>query len=261
MLDLRGRSALVCGASRGIGRACAERLAEQGASVTLVARDAALLAQVCASLSTASQPTHRVLVADFNDPDALGRIVAEHVRRFGPMEILINNTGGPPSGLIAQAEPRAFADALRMHLLCNQTLVQALLEGMKQRGYGRIINILSTSVRQPIPNLGVSNTIRGAVASWAKTLAGELGPLGITVNNVLPGFTQTERLDALVAANAARSGTTPAALAERMRNDIPLRRFADPRETAAAVVFLASPEAAYITGVSLPIDGGRISAI
>ncbi len=261
MLDLSGRAALVCGASRGIGRACAERLAQQNATVTLVARDAAGLQQACDAMPRPSQQHHHLLVADFNDPTTLGRIVGEHVRQRGPIEILINNTGGPPAGPILDADPQAFADALRMHVLCNQVLVRALVAGMKQRGYGRIINILSTSVRQPIPNLGVSNTIRAAVASWAKTLAGELGPHGITVNNILPGYTQTDRLDALLAASAARAGTTPAALAERMRQDIPLRRFAEPRETAAAVVFLASAEAGYITGVSLPVDGGRISAI
>jgi 3-oxoacyl-[acyl-carrier protein] reductase len=261
MIDLSGRRALVCGSSQGIGRAAAELLAKAGASVALLARDAAVLEQVRRGLARVGQAEHVALVADFRDPSAVGRVAREHVASAGAVEILVNNTGGPAPGAIVDAEPEEFVAALTMHVLCNHALVQALLPGMKQRGYGRIINIISTSVREPIANLGVSNTTRAAVAAWAKTLAGEVGPFGITVNNVLPGFTQTARLDALIRARAEKQGTSVAQVEEAMKAAIPLRRFAAPAEIAAAVVFLASPLASYVNGVSLPVDGGRIGGI
>ncbi len=261
MNELHGRRALVGGGSQGIGRACAEALARGGASVTLLARDREALAAVCGGLPRSAGQTHAWLSVDFRDPDGLKRSVAEHLAQSGPIEILINNTGGPAAGPLAAAQPTAFGDALQMHIVCSQLLVQTLLPGMQARGYGRIINIISTSVRQPIPGLGVSNTIRAAVAGWAKTLAGELGPLGITVNNVLPGYTDTARLRSLIQARASGGGQTAEQVEQRMKADIPLGRFGRPEEIAAAVVFLASPAAAYISGVSLPVDGGRISAI
>lgn len=252
---------MVCGSTQGIGRACAEALARIGADVTLVARDEAALARVRDGLSRDAGQRHACLAADFRRPAELRARVAAHVDQSGPIVILVNNTGGPPAGPIAEATPDAFLDAFQMHVVCNQLLVQTLVPGMKSSGYGRIVNIISTSVRQPIPGLGVSNTTRAAVASWAKTLAGELGPFGITVNNVLPGYTETARLRSLIAARAQREGQTPEQIEARMRGDIPLGRFGSSGEIAAAVAFLASPAASYISGVSLPVDGGRISAV
>jgi len=178
-----------------------------------------------------------------------------------PVHILVNNTGGPPAGLAVDASFEQFLQAFNNHLLCNQALVQAVVPGMRRLRYGRIINIISTSVKQPIPGLGVSNTIRAAVANWAKTLATELGPDGITVNNVLPGMTETERLRSLIATRAAQSNRTEADVSQSMKDEIPLRRFAVPAEIAAAVAFLASPAASYINGINLPVDGGRTQSL
>jgi 3-oxoacyl-[acyl-carrier protein] reductase len=260
MFELTGKRALVCGSTQGIGRACALVLARQGASVTLVGRDEAALHAVRAAIQSGGAHCD-YLVADFSQPERLAQKAAAYTAKTGPLEILINNTGGPPSGPITEATPEQFQRAFQMHVICNQLLVQTLLPGMKERGYGRIINIISTSVKQPIPGLGVSNTIRAAVASWAKTLAGEVGPFGITVNNVLPGFTATARLKSLFEARAARGGARLEDIERQAQSEIPVRRFAQPEEIAAGVAFLASPAASYITGINLPIDGGRLSAL
>ena len=256
--DLTGQRALVCGSTRGIGRACALELARQGAAVTLAARDETRLREVRAELSGDAGQTHHYVWADFADPPSLQRKIRRHLDETGPVHILVNNTGGPPAGPVLEAEPEAFTDAFARHLICNQLLVQAVVPGMRQAGYGRIINIISVSVKGPIAGLGVSNTIRGAVASWAKTLAGELGPAGITVNNVLPGYTATERLVSLIELRAAEAGVSVEELERRLQREVPLRRFARPEETAAAVAFLASPAASYISGINLPVDGGRL---
>ena len=261
MNQLEGRQALVCGSTRGIGRACAHELARLGAAVTLVARDQAALRRVRSELATAAGQTHRYLCADFADPDAVRDQAAAHLADHGPVHILVNNTGGPPPGPILDAAPEAFTTALSMHVICNQLLTQVVVPGMKQAGYGRIINIISISVKQPISGLGVSNTTRWAVASWAKTLAGELGPFGITVNNVLPGYTETERLRALLELKAQQSGVAVAELEEAIKADIPAGRFASPDEIAAAVGFLASPAAGYVNGINLPVDGGRAQCL
>ncbi len=259
--SLIGKRAIVCGASQGIGRACAEEFARLGARVTLVARDEQALRDVCAALVRSGAEKHDWLAVDFDDPPAVGQRAREHLAQSGPIHILVNNSGGPPAGAIFEAQPEQFLAAFQRHLVCNQLLAQTLVPGMKESGYGRIINIISTSVRQPIAGLGVSNTIRGAVASWAKTLANELAPFGITVNNVLPGYTATGRLDSIIKGRAERAGKTPEAIGKSMRDEVPMGRFAEPHEIAAAAAFLASPAASYITGVSLPVDGGRISAI
>lgn len=261
MIDLSGKRALVCGSTQGIGRAAAELLAELGCEIVLAARDEAALAAAARSLAAPRGQKNAFIVADFCEPESVRSAAAAHVAQHGPIEILVNNTGGPAAGPIVEAAPEQFTRALTMHVGCNQLLVQTLLPGMKARGYGRIVNIISTSVREPIPGLGVSNTTRAAVAAWAKTLAGELAPLGITVNNVLPGFTETARLRALIAGRAEKQRVSPEDVERAMRASVPMGRFAGPREIATAVAFLASPAASYITGVSLPVDGGRIGAI
>ncbi len=259
-LKLTGKNALVGGSSKGIGKAVAEELAALGASVTLVARSADTLAEVARQLDRSQGQHHDFLVADFSDSRDLKRKVELLVAQK-PIHILVNNTGGPPGGPIMEARPEEFQQAFHNHLICNHLLAQAVLGGMKAAGYGRIINIISTSVKEPIPGLGVSNTTRGAVASWAKTLAGEVAPFGITVNNVLPGATKTERLFSIIEARAAKSGKGVEAETEAWMSSIPMRRFAEPAEIAAAVAFLASPAASYITGVSLAVDGGRTRAL
>ena len=259
-LDLAGKTALVCGSSQGIGRASAHVLAEHGATVVLLARNATRLKAVLQELPAHDRQQHSMLVADFSEPNAVATVV-ESIATQQPVHILVNNTGGPPGGPITQAEPQAFADAFQQHLLCNHVLVQAVLPKMKDAAYGRIINIISTSVKQPLANLGVSNTIRAAVGNWAKTLANEVGRYGITVNNVLPGATRTARLNAIIEQKAERTGQTIAAVEAAMKAEIPAGRFADPVETAAAVAFLASPAAAYINGINLPVDGGRTRSL
>ncbi|WP_346839133.1 SDR family oxidoreductase [Microbulbifer sp. SAOS-129_SWC] len=260
-LNLAGKRALVCGSSQGIGRACAEQLAQLGASITLFSRDREKLEAVKKALHSSAGQDHRVLVADFSDPGQVATAIEAHLAEAGPCEILINNTGGPAPGPAHTAEPQAFVDAFNLHLVSNQTLVQALLPGMQAAGYGRIINIISTSVKLPLRGLGVSNTIRGAVASWAKTLANELGPFNITVNNVLPGATATVRLDAIIENKMKKQGKSREEVEAAEKSTIPLGRFGEASELANAVAFLASPAASYISGVSLPVDGGRTGCL
>jgi 3-oxoacyl-[acyl-carrier protein] reductase len=262
-INLTGRRALVCGSTQGIGHAAAVELASLGASVTLLARNPERLKSVAASLprSGAGEQVHHWIAADFSEPAGVREAVRTEIDPSRPFHILVNNTGGPAPGLAIDAAPEQYLAAFNLHLVCNQYLVQALVPGFKSEKYGRIINIISTSVKQPIPGLGVSNTIRGAVASWSKTLAGELGPHGITVNNVLPGFTATERLGSLIANRARKQGLTEKQVAEEMRATIPVGRFAEPHEIGAAVAFLASPAAAYINGINLPVDGGRLGTL
>ena len=261
MIELTGKRAIVCGATQGIGRACADLLAGCGATVILVARDQAALQEAVRSLPAGHGQEHAFVRADFSDPADLRDAITRHVASAGPAHVLINNTGGPPAGDLLHARIDEFAAALTMHVQCNHVLVQTLLPGMRELGYGRIVNIVSTSVREPIPGLGVSNTIRAAVAGWSKTLSRELAPSGITVNCVLPGYTETARLRSLIQTRADRSGVDPDEIERAMKAGTPMGRFARPEEIAAAVVFLASPLAAYITGVNLPVDGGRIAAL
>lgn len=260
-LDLTGRHALVCGASQGIGRACAIELAELGANVTVLARREDALRQVVAELPhTTPRQNHDFLVADSGDIDML-RTHAMRLAETQPVHILVNNSGGPPPGPVHDAEVDAFLDAYRKHLLANHMLAQAVIPDMQAARFGRIVNIISTSVKEPIQGLGVSNTTRWAVASWAKTLATELAPFGITVNNVLPGSTKTPRIEQIVQARARKCSVDVAVMRQEMESEIPMRRFADPAEVAAAVTFLCSPAAAYITGINVPVDGGRTRSL
>lgn len=259
-LDLSGKRALVCGASQGLGEACARQLAEQGAEVVLLARTQVKLERVCESLAAERGQVHRYIAVDASDTDALAEAVAAELEK-GPLHIWVNNTGGPAPGPANEAAPQAYANAFGQHLISAQTLLQLLLPGMRASGYGRILNVLSTSVKAPIPNLGVSNSIRAAMANWAKTLAGELAADGITVNNVLPGLTRTARLDGLMAHVATSSGRSVEQVSEGMRAGIPAGRFGEPEEFANAVGFLASPAAAFINGVNLPVDGGSTGSL
>lgn len=258
MKILQGKRALVCGSTQGIGLACATAFADAGAGVTLLARNPASLKEAAGKLPAGP---HDWLVADFQDPDGVRDTVSPWLDQNGPVHILVNNTGGPPGGPIIEARGDEFEQAFAAHLLCNQYLAQLVVPGMRSLGYGRIINIISTSVKQPIAGLGVSNTIRGAVASWSKTLAGEVGRDGITVNNVLPGATRTGRHESLMAKRSQTSGMTIEKAEAEARAGIPLGRFAEPAEIAAAVLFLASPAASYISGISLPVDGGRMGCL
>lgn len=259
-LDLKNKNAIVCGSTQGIGKAIAVELALLGANVTLIARDESKLKNVSAELSSSQGQKHTYLVADFTKPDELKKRVEEHTKN-NSIHILINNTGGPAGGPIVEARTEEFIQAFSNHLLCNHIMVQVVVAGMKKEKYGRIINVISTSVKQPIKGLGVSNTIRAAVANWSKTLAGELGPFGITVNNILPGATNTERLSTLLDARAKKAGVSTKEEAQEWLREIPLGRFADASEIAAAAAFLASPAASYINGVNVPVDGGRTGSL
>lgn len=259
-ISLGGKNALVCGSTQGIGKAAAIELALLGASVTLVARNEARLMEVLHELPRSSEQQHTHRVADFNFVDQL-RDVAADVVKDRIIHILVNNTGGPAAGPAIEAQTDDFVKAFSNHLLCNHILVQAVTPGMKKAGYGRIINVISTSVKIPIRGLGVSNTIRGAVANWSKTLSVELAPFGITVNNVLPGSTMTGRIDALIKSISEKTGKSEEKVREGMIAEIPAGRMAEAGEVAAAIAFLASPAAAYINGTNLPVDGGRTGSL
>ncbi|MFQ3296424.1 MAG: 3-oxoacyl-[acyl-carrier protein] reductase [Polaribacter sp.] len=256
-LNLKNKNALVCGSTQGIGKATAILLAEEGANVTLIARNEEKLKAVLAELPNEKQ-CHGYLVADFSKPNGLKEVLETSNLQF---HILVNNTGGPAGGPIFNAQIEEFESAFTQHLKCNHILVQALVPFMKTQCFGRIVNVISTSVKQPLDGLGVSNTIRGAVASWSKTLANELGEFGITVNNVLPGATGTGRLKEIINNKAAKTGKSFDAIAEAMKNASPAKRFAEPEEVAAAIVFLASERASFINGINVPVDGGRTKSL
>lgn len=259
-LNLIGKRALVGGSTAGIGKAIAFALANEGVHVTLIARDQQKLESVRNQLPNPHHQKHDLLVADYTDPETL-RVLANAYCYEHSIDILINNTAGPKPNPAHQALGEDYLKAFQQHLICNQFLVQAVIPKMKTKNYGRIINIISTSVRQPITNLGVSNTVRGAVASWAKTISKELGPFGITVNNVLPGATMTDRLEGIIQNKSKVNGKTLKEVRDAMLAEIPVGRFAETEEIADAVLFLASEKAAYINGVSLAVDGGRLDCI
>lgn len=256
-LDLKNKRAIVCGSTQGIGKAVAMELAHMGAAVTLIARNEAALKQTKAELPNNGHQLHSYICVDFSNPTQLKEFIDSFIQRTGPVNILVNNTGGPPAGPIVAAKPEEFLSAFNNHLICNHILVQACLEGMKNTHYGRVVNIISTSVKLPLPNLGVSNTIRAAVANWSKTMANELGKFGITVNNVLPGATSTQRLASIIENKSIKNNVANEAVKQEMLHEIPLGRFAEASEIANAVAFLVSPAAAYINGINLPVDGGR----
>lgn len=259
--SLKGFNALVCGSTSGIGQATAIEFSNLGANVTLFARNEKKLKSTIAKLKIDGDQSHQYLMGNFDDNASIKTIITNHIQSGNQYHILINNSGGPNGGPITQADADEFVNGFNRHLICNHILFQALHAGMKAEKYGRVINIISTSVKQPIPGLGVSNTIRGAVASWAKTLSFEVGADGITVNNILPGFTDTERLSSLIESKATTSGNSEQGVANSMLAQVPVGRFGKPEETAKAIAFLSCPAASYINGVSLAVDGGRLSCI
>jgi len=259
-ISLKGKNALVGGSSKGIGKAAAIELAALGANITLVSRSAEIMSDIVHELDTSQGQNHDFLVADFSNPDDLKK-KAIALSLTKTIHILINNTGGPKGGTIVNAQIDEFLQAMNNHLVCNHMLTQTFLKGMKEEGYGRIINVISTSVKQPIDGLGVSNTTRGAVANWAKTLATEVAQFGITVNNVLPGSTSTGRLSSIIKARAEKKGISAEEEIEIWKNNVPAKRFAEPKEIGNAIAFLATPAAAYINGINLPVDGGRTKSL
>ncbi len=261
--DLTGKRALVCGASGGIGRACAMEMAALGASVTVAARDEAKLKDVVSALPRpkGESQRHALWVVDLSKSGEVKGKVAALMAGGQVFHILINNTGGPAPGRAMDTTPEAFSAGLESLLLTPHVLVQALAPGMQAAKYGRIINITSTSVKQPIPNLAVSNAIRAATANWAKNLSQELAGHGITVNNVLPGYTDTERLTALFTSRASKTNSTIEKVKAEVVASIPAGRLGAAEEVAAAVAFLAGPAAGYISGINLPVDGGRLATL
>ena len=258
-LNLNNKKALVCGSTAGIGKATAMALAAEGVQVTLIARNEDKLKAVLLELP--QQRAHDYIVADFSNPSELKSKISEYIISHHGFHILVNNTGGPKSGPVFSAEINEFEKAFTQHLKCNHVLAQAVVPFMKEESYGRIINVISTSVKQPLDGLGVSNTIRGAVANWSKTLANELGQFGVTVNNVLPGATGTERLSEIIKNKSAKTGVTIDDASNAMKNAVPAKRFAKPEEIANAITFLASEAASYINGINLPVDGGRTKSL
>lgn len=263
MKHLINKTAVVSGSSQGIGKETAMLFAERGASVVLLARNEKKLLDVLSQLAVNHEgQKHSILVADFSDPNELSQVVHDFVEREKPsVHILVNNTGGPAGGLIKDATPEAFMKTFQQHLICNHILAQAFIPLMIHEQFGRIINVISTSVKQPLNGLGVSNTIRGAVANWSKTLANELGEYNITVNNVLPGATNTSRLSDIATSKASKTGNTVDEIYSSMAKQVPMQRIAEPNEVARAIAFLASHEADYINGINLPVDGGRTKSL
>ncbi|WP_121355056.1 SDR family oxidoreductase [Flavisolibacter nicotianae] len=259
-LSLDGRNAVICGSSQGIGYAIAEELALMGANCILLARNEENLRIAASQLDTSIRQIHSYHAIDFNDEPTTRELIRSIIAQ-GPVHILVNNSGGPKAGPIIEATEEQFLTAFQQHLITNHILTRAVMEGMKNEGYGRIINIISTSVKIPLKDLGVSNTIRGAVASWAKTMANELGQYGITVNNVLPGFTRTGRLDSLIGSIAEKEDVPKEIVEKKMMAEVPAQRFGEAAEVAAVAAFLATPAAAYVNGTSIPVDGGRTGSI
>ena len=258
-MNLTNKSALVCGASQGIGRAIAMELAALGARIVAVARKEQALAELVEALPKG--PQHSYISGDLLKPEGILKELNHQVSTHGPMEIYIANTGGPSAGSLLDAKAESFQEALTAHILTHSEIVKVLYPGMLEKSYGRIIHITSTSVRIPIPMLGVSNTIRGAVASLSKTLANELGPKAITVNNIMPGFTKTPRLETLVKNAARKQNKSTSEIEANWKDQVPLKRFAEPNEIAQVAAFLASPAASFVNGVSIPVDGGRLGSI
>jgi 3-oxoacyl-[acyl-carrier protein] reductase len=261
-INLVGKNAIICGASKGIGRAAAIEMAQLGANLTILARNAQALEDVLSTLDNTQGQNHQALTVDFSNPANLKKAISSFMEEYkAPIHILVNNSGGPAAGPAHLAKEEEFISAFNQHLIGSHIMVQAVLDGMKKESYGRIINIISTSVKMPIKGLGVSNTIRGAVANWSKTLSFELGQYGITVNNILPGATDTDRLGEIIEGKASKLGKSTGQIIDSEKEQIPAGRFGFPEELAQAIAFIASPAASYINGINLPVDGGRTGCL
>lgn len=260
-LGLRGKVALVAAASKGLGRAVAHELAAEGASVAICSRDAAAIAAAGRDIAAATGAEVLAIAADVADPNAIGAFVDAALARFGRIDILLTNSGGPPPGRFEALDMAAWQKATELTLFAPVEFARLVLPGMKANRWGRILNVTSIAVKQPIDNLMLSNSLRAAVTGWARTLANEVAAHGITVNNLMPGYTRTERVDELAGAIAKRDNITPEQAVARWKHEIPAGRLGEPREFAALAAFLASERASYITGTSIPVDGGWIKAL
>jgi len=260
-LDLTNKTALVCGASQGLGLACATELALLGANIIAVSRNEEKLKQAIQILDVSKGQQHRFLVLDLSDPDEVKQVVANLLQTVNTIHILVNNAGGPPPAPMIETDAAEIEKAFRTHVISSHVITQLLVPGMKAAAFGRIINIVSTAVKEPINGLGISNLVRAAVANWAKTLANEIAGFGITINNVLPGFTSTQRLNFMLNKQATEQNINKEDLINRTAAAIPAGRFGEPLEFGAAVAFLCSPAASYINGINLPVDGGRTGCL
>jgi 3-oxoacyl-[acyl-carrier protein] reductase len=260
-LGLRGKVALVTAASRGLGRAVAEELAAEGASLVMCARGEKALTEAADAIRASAGVEVEAVTADVSRPDNVEKVVEAALTRFSRVDILVTNAGGPPSGKFESLGPDKWNDAIQLTLLSTVNLCRAVLPGMRQRQWGRIINVTSITVKQPVEGLMLSNSLRAGVTGFARTLANEVARDGITVNNILPGFTRTQRVEELARATAAREGISVAEAMARSESEIPMRRLGEPREFAALAAFLASERASYITGTSIQVDGGWIRGL
>ncbi|MGI8635932.1 MAG: SDR family oxidoreductase [Segetibacter sp.] len=260
-LNLTNKTALVCGASQGLGLACAIELALLGANVIVASRSDDKLRSAVKQLDSSLGQKHQLLVLDLAQSQAAKQIVQSFLSRGNVIHILVNNAGGPPSATMLDTASEEIEKAFRTHVISSHLLAQLVVPGMIASGFGRIVNIVSTSVKQPINGLGISNLVRAAVANWAKTLSNEIAGFGITVNNVLPGFTNTERLNYLFSKQATDQGISKEDIFDKTIASIPVKRVGEPAEFGAAVAFLCSPAASYINGINLPVDGGRTGGL
>lgn len=260
-LDLTNKTALVCGASQGLGFACATELALLGANVVAASRNEEKLRTAIQQLDTSKGQQHTYLIVDLSQPEVVRQTVADFLEKNKTIHILVNNAGGPPSAPMIETDAAEIENAFRTHVISSHLLAQLVVPGMKNAGFGRIVNIVSTSVKQPLNALGISNLVRAAVANWAKTLANEISSYGITVNNVLPGFTNTDRINYLFDKQAGEQGISKDDIYKKTIAAIPAQRIGEPAEFGAAVAFLCSPAAAYINGINFPVDGGRTGSL
>jgi 3-oxoacyl-[acyl-carrier protein] reductase len=260
-IRLDGKNALVCGSSQGIGKAIAIQFAQMGANVILTARNELMLKDTLSQLHKSSVQNHIYVVSDFFEPEKSLDLIKNSIRNYSAIHILVNNTGGPAPRQLTDSHSDDYIKSFKQHLIMSHLLVQSIVDDMKKKLFGRIINIISIGLKQPIDNLGISNTIRGAMGSWAKTLSRELAPFGITVNNILPGHTQTSRHDDLIKNISDRTGKSISQVKDDIIKLIPAGRLVKPEEIAYLAGFLASEYASMITGVSLPIDGGFLRCL
>ncbi len=260
-LGLRDRVALVAAASRGLGRAIAAEFAAEGAAVVVCARNADALERTRAEIAERTGADVHAVVADVASQEGTDTVAAEALARFGRVDILVTNAGGPPSGPFEAHGWDAWERAVQLTLRSAVELTRLVLPDMKERRWGRIINVTSITVKQPVDGLMLSNSIRAAVTGFARTLATEVAPFGITVNNILPGYTRTERVEQLNRATAERERIAVGDVQRRIESEIPMGRLGEPREFAALAAFLASERASYITGQSMAVDGGWIRAL